>query len=228
MPIPVTCPGCGTSMNAPDQYAGRRGKCRNCGSAVMIPAATSTDLVIQAPANRAGVVETKASPLPTVREVRDATPLATRTAPPAPAPAPIPVAVVSRSPAEPESMACPFCGESILKAAVKCKHCGEFLDPALRAKAEKATPQATPQPQVVIHNTNTVAAGYHLAPERWNRATAFLMSIIPGLGQFYKGQWINAVVWFLLVAACYGGAVGVGAFVHLLCALGAASGNTRA
>lgn len=28
----------------------------------------------------------------------------------------------------PEKKQCPFCGEDILKMAVKCKHCGEFLD----------------------------------------------------------------------------------------------------
>lgn len=27
---------------------------------------------------------------------------------------------------------CPYCGESILSVAKKCKHCGEFLTPALR------------------------------------------------------------------------------------------------
>ena len=28
----------------------------------------------------------------------------------------------------PEHRACPFCGEQILTVAIKCKHCGEFLD----------------------------------------------------------------------------------------------------
>ena len=36
------------------------------------------------------------------------------------APPPIPVAAASK--------ACPFCAEAVATAAIKCKHCGEFLD----------------------------------------------------------------------------------------------------
>ena len=31
-------------------------------------------------------------------------------------------------PQQPQTRACPFCGEQILSSAIKCKHCGEFLD----------------------------------------------------------------------------------------------------
>lgn len=34
----------------------------------------------------------------------------------------------SPSPADRQTQACPFCGEDILQTAIKCKHCGEFLD----------------------------------------------------------------------------------------------------
>jgi ribosomal protein L37AE/L43A len=45
----------------------------------------------------------------------------------------------------PEKKQCPFCGEDILKMAVKCKHCGEFLDGS-GAKA------AEPQIDTVVKN----------------------------------------------------------------------------
>lgn len=44
---------------------------------------------------------------------------------------------------------CPYCGEEILAKAKKCKHCGEFLDAALRAEQQQAAaPPAAAQPPV--------------------------------------------------------------------------------
>ena len=37
MPIPVTCPSCGTVLSAPDSAAGKRAKCRTCQTILTIP-----------------------------------------------------------------------------------------------------------------------------------------------------------------------------------------------
>ena len=39
------------------------------------------------------------------------------------------------------SRSCPFCGETILRSAIKCKHCGEFLD-----DSRKGPHPASPHP----------------------------------------------------------------------------------
>ncbi len=47
---------------------------------------------------------------------------------------------------------CPFCAETVLTAAKKCKHCGEFLDPVLiRSQSQGAVSATTPaQPDEAI------------------------------------------------------------------------------
>lgn len=55
-------------------------------------------------------------------------------------------------PPPPPTKTCPFCAETILAAAVKCKHCGEFLDPRLR-------PQPQQQKGKWIHSTGAIVLG---------------------------------------------------------------------
>src|SRR4051812_10831237 len=49
-----------------------------------------------------------------------------------------PVSPPARPEPEKDTKGCPFCGEDILAVAKKCKHCGEALDPTLRAAQEAA------------------------------------------------------------------------------------------
>jgi TM2 domain-containing membrane protein YozV/uncharacterized Zn finger protein (UPF0148 family) len=126
-----------------------------------------------------------------------------------------------------DTKACPFCGEEILLDARKCKHCGEFIDLTLRStepakRAQDMGPYAAPAPVVTqITNVNVGAHG-----KRWNPAVAMLLSlIIPGLGQIYKGQVLNGLVWLILTTAGYFVFLIPGLVLHLLCILGAGLGD---
>lgn len=54
---------------------------------------------------------------------------------------------------------------------------------------------------------------------------AVLSFLIPGLGQMYKGQVINGLVWFVFVLLGYAALILPGVLLHLFCIVGAASGN---
>jgi predicted RNA-binding Zn-ribbon protein involved in translation (DUF1610 family) len=112
--LPRFCPSCGTKLRAPDNTAGREAKCPKCGESVNIGGVTP-------------------EPPPVVKVY---TP---------------PVAAVYTPPAgqgvevapEPEKKACPFCGETVLAVARKCKHCGETIDVPLHAAEVRAAPVAS-------------------------------------------------------------------------------------
>ena len=53
---------------------------------------------------------------------------------------------------------CPFCAEEIQEAAIKCKHCGEFLDQAKVAALQGS--QSSPQ-QTAIPNDNLPAIPWY-------------------------------------------------------------------
>lgn len=108
--------------------------------------------------------------------------------------------------AQTETKHCPYCSEYILASAQKCKHCGEFLDEKLRK--ERAKDVALPVVQ------------------KWSPGLAAVCSfIIPGLGQMYKGQVINGIFWLIVVIVGYCFFIVPGLILHLLCILGAASGD---
>lgn len=72
--------------------------------------------------------------------------------------------------------------------------------------------------QVVVINQPPV--------RRWSPGLAAVLSFfVPGLGQLYKGQILNGIVWFFLVGMGYMALFVPGLFLHFFCVLGALSGN---
>jgi hypothetical protein len=109
VPIQVTCPSCQGKFNAPDAGAGKRTKCPKCGGAIQIPMPAPAEEILEAEPDIASPYTDDDF------EVE---------APPA-----LPEAA-DRKP-------CPKCGEMIAHSALKCRFCGEVLDPLLREQSRK-------------------------------------------------------------------------------------------
>jgi TM2 domain-containing membrane protein YozV len=60
----------------------------------------------------------------------------------------------------------------------------------------------------------------------WSPTLAAVLSFfVPGLGQIYKGQVLNGIIWFAGVVAGYLFLVFPGIILHMWCVAGAASGD---
>ena len=59
---------------------------------------------------------------------------------------------------ESDKKACKFCGEEIMAVAVKCRHCGEYLDPSARTKRVHDATERALLP--VGRPASAIAAGY--------------------------------------------------------------------
>lgn len=150
------------------------------------------------------------------------------------APPTAPVFLESASTKDIARTACPMCGEIIAVTAKKCRHCNEFLDgsrpqPPAPDSAQQVNTVPTPQPSInvnVVQQVGNVVQQVGVGGKRWSRLVAGLLSfIIPGAGQLYKGQVVNAIAWFVLTTIGYIAFIIPGLILHLLCIVGAVSGN---
>ncbi|MGC1679407.1 MAG: hypothetical protein WA740_17880 [Candidatus Binataceae bacterium] len=98
-----------------------------------------------------------------------------------------------------EARFCARCGQPIVVAGAKyCKDCGA---------------------PIAATRTFVPDAGF-------NPIVAFVLSVIPGLGQIYRGRVVRGVIWFCAVIVAY--ALGpLGPILHFVCALNAAFQSTR-
>jgi predicted nucleic acid-binding Zn ribbon protein len=51
----------------------------------------------------------------------------------------------------------------------------------------------------------------------WHPLTALMLSVVPGLGHWYKGQRRRAPIWFLVVIFLYINAYPFGLMMHMIC-----------
>ena len=124
-----------------------------------------------------------------------------------PAPRPVPV------PGSEKEASCPYCGETILAVAKKCKHCNEIIDPALRGGG---------QLQVNVG----IPPGYYRA--RSSSGVAALLSIWPGAGHIYCGEVGAGLGWMMATFIGYVAFIVPGILLHICCIVAASNTAKRA
>lgn len=55
---------------------------------------------------------------------------------------------------------------------------------------------------------------------------ALVLSIVPGVGQIYRGKPLRGILWFFGVSLAYGAGPPFGLLMHLICAANAAFSDT--
>jgi len=160
--IQFTCPFCSASVKAADSQRNKNSRCPKCKEPIRVP---DTD---------GGLAGDPVEDVASTQLVPH-----------------VVASPVQMQPAS-QSVACPFCGESILAVAKKCKHCNEMLDPTLRA-AQAPVNQVVVQ-QVVNQQTAVVDYGRH---DEKSVGLAILLAFLFGpLGMLYSTVG-GAIIMFL-------------------------------
>ncbi|GEM_PF-746257 len=130
MSIQVSCQSCGHVLKAPNNSAGKSGKCPQCGAKVKVPGVATPQDFGSLPVVEAQAVENASYWEPPEGTI----PVA-----------PAPQAATDGDGEDSGSAArrpCPACGTMIPMAALKCRVCNEIFDPKLKKATAKAAAKA--------------------------------------------------------------------------------------
>jgi TM2 domain-containing membrane protein YozV len=120
-------------------------------------------------------------------------------------------------------MKCPECSREVSSAAAACPGCGHPIAAWLSGVARGA--RAVDPPSAAT-GSPPVQQTIVVQQRKWSPGIAAVLSLlVPGLGQLYKTQILNGIVWFLVVITGYFLLVIPGLVLHLFCIIGAASGD---
>ena len=104
-----------------------------------------------------------------------------------------------------KTCSCPMCGEEILAKAIKCKHCGEFLDGRNSNNSSPAIKTGNGNPNNVVVNIDNSGFGPQRGRSRQSyktkNAALLWCFFLGGIGahHFYLGNTVRGLLYLLFV-----------------------------